>query len=388
MRFASAFAARVIAWQKRHGRHDLPWQNTRDPYRIWVSEIMLQQTQVSAVVPYYRRFLTRFPDLSSLASASEDEVLALWSGLGYYARARNLHRAARMIVEQLGGVFPRDRGAVRALPGVGRSSASAICVFAYGAREAILDGNVKRVLARHFGIEGYPGERRVNDALWLVSEHSLPGQDIEAYTQGLMDLGASVCVRVSPRCPVCPVRQTCIALLGGRIAGLPAPRPAKIAPQRHTTMVVLTSRGELLLEKRPAPGIWGGLWCFPEVDGARLEQECVTRFGCDIDGPVQLREIDHGFTHFRLRITPVLASVKRASTLAEPGRVWLTAEDALGAAIPAPVRRILEALNGDLRSVVAGQGDPRRTQRTPRPIEPNINRPKRGAKGSRDWSKA
>ncbi|HEU5282851.1 MAG TPA: A/G-specific adenine glycosylase [Burkholderiales bacterium] len=347
----SAFAARVIAWQKAHGRHDLPWQNTRDPYRIWLSEIMLQQTQVSAVVPYFERFLARFPDLAALAAAQEDAVLALWSGLGYYARARNLHRAAQAMVQRRGGVFPRDLEAVRALPGIGRSTAAAICAFAYGTRAAILDGNVKRVLARHFGIPGYPGERRVEQALWRLSESLLPGSEIEAYTQGLMDLGATLCVRASPRCELCPVGRSCAARREGRTGEWPAPRPAKVLPQRETTMLVLISGAELLLERRPAPGIWGGLWCFPEVEHARLgidlglEQECLARFGLRIGAPQRLRDIEHGFTHFRLRITPLLVRTDRALRAGEPGSLWLTPEDARGAAIPAPVRKIIDLLD-------------------------------------------
>ena len=345
-----SFAARLIAWQKAHGRHDLPWQNTCDPYRIWLSEIMLQQTQVAAVVPYYERFLARYPDLMVLAAAQEDAVLALWAGLGYYARARNLHRAAQAIVRQHGGAFPRELEAVRALPGIGRSTAAAICAFAYGTHAAILDGNVKRVLARHFGVDGYPGERRVEDALWRLSESLLPGEEVGAYTQSLMDLGATLCVRTNPRCGVCPVRDSCVAWREGRTADWPTPRPAKVLPQRQTTMLVLMSRGELLLEKRPAPGIWGGLWCFPEIDGAQLgaevglELECLARFGLHIDAPRRLRDIEHGFTHFRLRITPVLARAHRAAGASEPGSLWLTPEDARGAAIPVPVRRIIDAL--------------------------------------------
>jgi A/G-specific adenine glycosylase len=339
------FAARIVAWQRTHGRHDLPWQNTRDPYRIWVSEIMLQQTQVSAVIDYYQRFLARFPDLVSLARAQEDEVLALWSGLGYYARARNLHRAVRLVVADMQGEFPADYAAVCALPGIGRSTASAICAFAYGLRKAILDGNVKRVLARHFGIEGFPGERRVEQRMWALSEELLPGNGIEAYTQGLMDLGARVCVRAAPKCAACPVAATCVALRERRTGVLPAPRPAKVLPQRETTMLLLYRHGELLLEKRPAPGIWGGLWCFPEVDGARVEQECMARFATRIDAVERLGRVDHGFTHFRLRIHPVLARATQVPTLEQPGRLWLAPEEALGAAIPVPVRRILRALD-------------------------------------------
>ncbi len=340
------FAERVIAWQREHGRHDLPWQNTRDPYRIWLSEIMLQQTQVSAVIPYYQRFLARFPDLAALAAAAEDEVLTLWSGLGYYARARNLHAAARRIVEVHAGVFPRNPVEVAELPGVGRSTASAICAFAFGTRAAILDGNVKRVLARHFGVEGFPGERRVELALWALSEALVPDSGIEAYTQGLMDLGASLCTRNTPRCALCPLRETCVALRDRRTAELPAARPSRTLPQRETTMLVLASGGELLLEKRRSPGIWGGLWCFPEVDGARVEEECLTRYGTQPGEIERLGLIEHGFTHFRLRIRPVVVRARGRIAAEEPGRVWLTVEDALGAAIPVPVRKILRALRG------------------------------------------
>jgi A/G-specific adenine glycosylase len=352
------FAARVIAWQREHGRHDLPWQNTRDPYRIWLSEIMLQQTQVSAVIPYYERFLARFPDLASLAAADEDDVLTLWSGLGYYARARNLHQAARVIREHHVGVFPIDHGAVCALPGIGRSTASAICAFSRGTRHAILDGNVKRVLARHFGVEGYPGQKRVEDALWALSESSLPETEIEAYTQGLMDLGARVCTRRRPRCAMCPLRESCVAHREGRTATLPSPRPAKVLPERETTMAVLMSGGEVLLEKRPAPGIWGGLWCFPEVDGARLPEECAARFALHVEATQQLDQVKHGFTHFHLRIQPVLAQVVRGHAAQSPGRAWLTPQHARDAAIPVPVRRILAALEARIRLSVVLPIDP------------------------------
>ena len=342
---AAPFASRVIDWQRLHGRHDLPWQNTRDPYRIWLSEIMLQQTQVSAVTPYFHRFISRFPDLASLAAATEDEVLTLWAGLGYYARGRNLHKAAQTIARDLGGIFPGSYESVCALAGIGRSTASAICVFAYGARRAILDGNVKRVLARHFGIAGYPGDKPVETLLWARSEAVLPERDIVAYTQGLMDLGATICGRSRPHCDMCPVRATCVALREGRTKDLPAARPAKVLAERTTTMVVLSSQGELLLEKRPSPGIWGGLWCLPEVDSNRLAEECLARFGVRVGECKRMGEIDHGFTHFRLRITPVVAHTTRSLRAEEPGRLWLTVDDALGAAIPAPVKRILDALS-------------------------------------------
>lgn len=339
------FAGRIIAWQRNHGRHDLPWQNTRDPYRVWVSEIMLQQTQVSAVIPYYRRFILRFPDLEALARATEDEVLAHWSGLGYYARGRNLHRAARLVVEKHAGVFPRELEAVRALPGVGRSTAAAICVFAFGQRRAILDGNVRRVLARYDGIRGYPGNKRVQERLWQRAETLLPDSGVESYTQGLMDLGAGLCTRRNPDCQACPVAVTCVARRDGLTEQLPSPRPAKTLPERETAMLILVSRGEVLLEKRPAPGIWGGLWSFPETSEDRIAL-ATRRYGVQLNRFSVLAPLDHGFTHFKLRIRPILAHVVRRTSAEEPGRLWLTVDDALGAAVPAPVKRILRELYG------------------------------------------
>jgi A/G-specific adenine glycosylase len=347
---ARNFADSIIAWQRQHGRRDLPWQNTRDPYRIWLSEIMLQQTQVSAVIPYYLRFLARFPDMPALAEAGEDDVLQQWAGLGYYARARNLHRAARTIVQELGGSFPREHAGVCALPGIGRSTAAAICAFAYGARHAILDGNVKRVLARHFAVAGYPGDKRVEAALWACSEALVPERNVEGYTQGLMDLGAAVCVRNSPRCGECPLRDTCVARRENLTAQLPAARPARFVPERSTAMLIASRQGEVLLEKRPAPGAWGGLWCFPEVDAARIAEACIGRYGLEATAIERLGEIEHGFTHFRLRITPVVVTVRPRVGAEEPGRIWLTPEDALGAAIPVPVKRILKTLASTLNA--------------------------------------
>jgi A/G-specific adenine glycosylase len=306
---------------------------------------MLQQTQVSAVIPYYQRFIARFPDVRTLAAADEDEVLTHWSGLGYYARGRNLHEAARLIVERCAGAFPREFEAVHALPGVGRSTAAAICVFAFGQRRAILDGNVKRVLARYAGIGGYPGDKRVQDQLWRQAESLLPDSGVEAYTQGLMDLGAGPCSRSSPDCIVCPVGQSCIARHNGLAAELPSPRPTRTLPQRQTAMLILMSGGEVLLEKRPASGIWGGLWSFPETGEDRIE-DAALRYGARPDRLRPLAVVEHGFTHFKLRIRPVLAQVVRPSGAQEPGLLWLTVEDALGAAIPAPVRRILAELPG------------------------------------------
>ena len=340
------FARRLTAWQRHHGRRELPWQGTRDPYAIWVSEIMLQQTQVATVIPYYRRFLARFPDLASLAAAPEDEVLALWSGLGYYSRARNLHLAAQCVIERHGGAFPREARAIAGLPGIGRSTAAAIAAFAWGERGAILDGNVKRVLARCFGVEGYPGESRVESRLWELAEALLPERGIEGYTQALMDLGATLCTRAKPRCGDCPVGTLCVARREGRTAELPSPRPRRALPRRETAMLLLLHKGEILLEKRPPAGIWGGLWCLPEADPAEdASSVSRRRYGAEVSETRPLPPVEQGFTHFRLRIHPRLAQVVSVPGAArEPGLMWISLEDALGAALPAPVRRLLQAL--------------------------------------------
>ena len=342
----SEFAERVVAWQRRHGRHDLPWQGTRDPYPVWLSEVMLQQTQVAAVIPYFQRFITRFPDVASLASAGQDDVLALWSGLGYYARARNLHRAARIVVERHGGIFPGQFETIAALPGIGRSTAAAIAVFVSGARQPILDGNVKRVLARCFGIPGLPGEKKSEKRMWELAAGLLPERDVEAYTQGLMDLGAGICTRRRPRCEVCPLGDECAARRENRISELPSPRPRKPVPEKSTVMLILQRNGEVLLEKRPEPGIWGGLWSFPEVSDAKEAAKLSRgRFGAAVTTGGTLPVIRHGFTHFALTIMPALLRVTRMEPRAQsPDHVWLTVEDAIGAAVPAPVRVILRRL--------------------------------------------
>jgi A/G-specific adenine glycosylase len=339
MRRVAAFAQKLVRWQRRHGRHDLPWQNTRDPYRIWLSEIMLQQTQVAAVMPYYARFLERFPDVRALAAASEDEVLKLWSGLGYYARGRNLLRAAQEVERR--GAFPDTAEGLQELPGVGPSTAAAIAAFAFGRRAAILDGNVKRVLARRFGIV----EER---AQWELAGRLLPARDIEGYTQALMDLGATVCTRTRPDCARCPVGSDCVAFREGRVAELPPPRKRKPLPLRHATWLVLQHQGAVLLERRPSAGIWGGLWVFPEAPASELRSYCRKTFAIDVGDARKLQVIEHGFTHFRLHIQPLRCGVRRKLPRAEaPGRVWLDIEDAARAAVPAPVRVLLSGLLRD-----------------------------------------
>ncbi len=343
MTAAAEFSRTVIAWQRRAGRHHLPWQNLADPYRVWLSEIMLQQTQVNAVVPYFDRFLKRFPTLQRLADAAEDDVLAVWSGLGYYARARNLHRAARHIISAYDGRFPERFDDIVALPGVGRSTAGAIAVFSFGQRHPILDGNVKRVFARCFGIEGYPGVKSVADRLWRLAEQLLPERDVRAYTQGLMDLGAQVCTRARPRCGACPVAQWCTARLQQRIASLPTPRPKKVRPQRSTVMLVMEHGGQLMMQKRPPTGIWGGLWSFPEIEGAdHAMQVCRSRYGATVRVIDQMTPIEHGFTHFCLTIAPLLCRVEQRVLQAEmPGQAWVGLDEAMQYPIPVPVRKLV-----------------------------------------------
>ncbi|HWQ38610.1 MAG TPA: A/G-specific adenine glycosylase [Burkholderiales bacterium] len=340
------FAERIIEWQRRAGRHDLPWQRGRDAYRIWLSEIMLQQTQVAAVVPYFERFAARFPDVASLARAAEDAVLQMWSGLGYYARARNLHRAARLIMERHGGRFPHRFEDIAALPGVGRSTAGAIAVFAFGQRHPILDGNVKRVFARYFGIDGYPGEAAVARQLWARAQAALPQANVDAYIQGLMDLGATVCTRARPRCADCPLAPECVAHREARVDSVPAPRPRRVLPQRAVRMLVLRRAPEVLLERRPASGVWGALWCFPELaEALDADETAWERFGARIGRWRMLPPVNHAFTHFRLEIRALLGDVTTVEPRAQsPGFVWLSVDRALGAAIPSPVRAILRRI--------------------------------------------
>jgi A/G-specific adenine glycosylase len=318
----SQFARSLIAWQARHGRNGLPWQGTRDPYRIWLSEVMLQQTQVASVTPYFERFLNKFPTVQALAAATEEQVLVLWAGLGYYARGRNLHAAARSIAQH---GFPRTQADIEKLPGVGRSTAAAIAAFAFGERAAILDGNVKRVLARCFALAD-------KKQLWRLAERLLPREGIEIYTQALMDMGATVCTRARPRCDACPVASDCIARRNKLVAEYPPPRRRKTLPQKEVTWLVLRHGGEVLMEKRPGVGIWGGLWCFPE---ASLDEMEGTR----------LEPLVHGFTHFRLRIHPLLREVRAKATQAEsPGRSWFPLSELCQAAIPAPVKKLAAKL--------------------------------------------
>ncbi len=307
---------------------------------------MLQQTQVTTVVPYFVRFIARFPDLPALAAAHEDEVLALWSGLGYYSRARNLHAAAHAMVSRHGGTFPASPDAIAQLPGIGRSTAAAIAALAFGRPCAILDGNVKRVLARHGGIAGWPGDKKVETALWQLAESQLPRSAIETYTQGMMDLGALVCTRSQPACKACPVNVDCIAYTQHRTGELPAPRPRKVLPEKQVQMLLLLDRGELMLEKRPARGIWGGLWSLPELaPDADPASHCRDRFGHVGLVRQHLPQLTHSFTHFRLHIRPVRLQLVAPRRATPAGQIWLPLADAVDAALPAPIRKLLSQLD-------------------------------------------
>ena len=341
-----SFPERVIGWQAGHGRHGLPWQGTRDAYRVWLSEVMLQQTQVATVIPYYERFLGRFPDVGALAAAREDEVLALWSGLGYYARARNLHRAAKVVLERHGGRFPTAFADLELLPGVGRSTAGAIAAFAGGERRAILDGNVRRVLARHAGIGGDPSSASTLAALWSEAEARLPQAGIEAYTQGMMDLGAEVCLAAKPLCLACPVSGDCTARREGRIGELPGKRARRERPRRRIAMLVVVSKGEVLLEKRPASGIWGGLWSLPEAPADETPVAVLERdWGLTASHVEALEPFEHAFTHFTLEVAPWRVRLGKASRIAQ-GRpaMWMALGDIEGAALPSPVKKLLKTV--------------------------------------------
>lgn len=332
-----SFTEHLIAWQKKAGRHDLPWQNTRDPYRIWLSEIMLQQTQVATVIPYYQRFLGSFPDVATLAAAPIERVIEHWAGLGYYARARNLHRCAQTVMTKHDGLFPNTAAALAELPGIGRSTAAAIAAFAFGRQAAILDGNVKRVLCRHFGIEGFPGSAAVERELWALAEQLLPETSIEAYTQGLMDLGATRCTRSRPLCDACPLAAACVAKRDNRQADLPTARPRPAVPERTSCFVLISDGRRLLLERRPPSGLWGGLLVPPEGE----VDEVLGRLALQARTRRELPPLKHAFTHFRLTLQPVLCEVDAVPGVAEPGWEWVEIGRAADAGVPTPIRKLL-----------------------------------------------
>jgi len=347
------FARRLLAWFEVHGRHSLPWQSNMTPYRVWVSEVMLQQTQVATVIPYYERFMQRFPDVRSLAEATQDEVLHLWTGLGYYARARNLQACAKVIIEEHGGEFPHTLDAVTALPGIGRSTAGAILAISRGQRHPILDGNVKRVLARVFGIGGDPSSTQVVMQLWAQSEASTPAENVGAYTQAIMDLGATLCTRSRPACTVCPMNTACIAALEGRQAELPGAKPKRARPSREATLLI-AQRGmygstAVLVERRPVTGLWGGLWSPPQFENdVQAMAWCTQRIGAAQVHSAALAPIDHAFTHFDLRLNPLRVRCELSTQVREDGDLlWYRLESPPRIGLPQPIAQLFERLRAN-----------------------------------------
>lgn len=342
----SELAPALLPWFKRYGRHDLPWQQDASPYRVWVSEIMLQQTQVQTVIPYFVRFVERFPDARALADAPLDQVLHLWTGLGYYARARNMHKAARVIVRDFAGRLPAELNALMALPGIGRSTAGAILALSLGRYAAILDGNVKRVLTRFYGIYGWPGRREVEKRLWELAERETPQHDTAAYTQAIMDLGATVCTRSRPRCADCPLVSACHACRHGEQRQLPTGKTRNTLPVRHVIFALLENeQGEILLEKRPPAGVWGGLWSLPEYQSTEeLSGWIKTRASLVSDDLSTLPQVRHSFSHFHLDITPVKGMIRdKADTIADnESYLWYAPEQGAEIGMAAPVKALLK----------------------------------------------
>jgi A/G-specific adenine glycosylase len=346
---AKSFAQRLLEWFALHGRKSLPWQINPTPYRVWVSEVMLQQTQVATVIPYYERFMARFPGVLSLASAPLDEVLHLWTGLGYYARARNLLSCAQVLAVQHGGEFPREIEAMMELPGIGRSTAGAILALSGGQRQSILDGNAKRVLARVFGIAGDPASKAVLATLWAQADACTPGREVAAYTQAIMDLGATVCTRSCPACTLCPMNTACIAALEGRQAQLPGRKPRRIRPSRETTLLIAQTGGNgsaaVLVERRPSAGLWGGLWAPPQFESERDALAwCLREFGEAAESQL-LPPIDHAFTHFDLRLKPLRVRCDMHAGMRDgDNRLWYSLDAPPRIGLPQPIRRLFERL--------------------------------------------
>jgi len=358
------FAEQVLDWFVTHGRHDLPWQQNPTPYRVWVSEIMLQQTQVTTVIPYYKRFMEGFPEVQALAAAPVDQVLHLWTGLGYYARARNLHKAAQQVCAEHGGHFPNSVEELESLPGIGRSTAGAIAALAMHIRAPILDGNVKRVLTRYFAIATYPESSAVKARLWELAETLLPECGVAAYTQAMMDLGATLCTRSQPDCERCPLADRCQALAAGEIAKYPGKKPRQDKPVKAVQMLILhNGQGEVLLEKRADAGIWGGLYSLPEQPLVRHTGQdepaahCMVEYNglsCDLTDAIRLPEVRHSFTHFRLDIFPLVIETEPASRtgVADSDRwLWYPLDHSLEVGLAAPVKKLLSRLAEDSRPI-------------------------------------
>ena len=339
------FAHRVLSWFDEHGRKNLPWQQDKTPYRVWISEIMLQQTQVTTVIPYYHKFMTSFPSVEALAAAPQDDVLAHWSGLGYYARARNMHKAAQKLVAEYDGEFPQTLEGICELPGIGRSTGAAILSIANGAQTAILDGNVKRVLARFHAVPVWPGERHTEAAMWELADTYMPASRCGDYTQAMMDLGATLCTRSKPQCLLCPLQEDCLARMSPDPTAYPVRKLKKAAkPEKSIQLLVVCNpQQELLLEKRPQTGIWGGLWSLPELATEEpIVMHAEQRFLTQVQSVTPLAAFRHTFSHYHLDITPSRVDIGDVAGVMEANKYqWFSLDEALEMGIPAPVRSIL-----------------------------------------------
>jgi A/G-specific adenine glycosylase len=336
---------RVLTWFDQHGRKDLPWQKDINPYRVWVSEIMLQQTQVTTVIAYFERFMAELPTTEDLANASDDLVMHLWTGLGYYSRARNLHKSAKLICNEYNGVFPNTVETLCELPGIGRSTAGAIVSIAFKQPAAILDGNVKRVLARHNAIDGWPGKTTVLNTLWQYAESFSPKHRVADYSQAMMDLGATLCTRSKPNCLVCPLEHDCLANAEGNPTGYPGKKPKKALPVKSTQMLIIKNPdGEILLEKRPNSGIWGGLWTFPQIDSDQTPTEyCLDQFNQTAKSIDKKQSYRHTFSHYHLDITPVIIELSKTDTVIMEGQsqLWYNSKQPPAIGLATPTKKLI-----------------------------------------------
>ena len=351
---AKNFSDLLLTWFKDNGRKNLPWQKNISPYKVWVSEIMLQQTQVKTVIPYFERFMKRFSTIENLSNASLDEVLHFWTGLGYYARARNLHKAAKIITEEYQGVFPISYNEIVNLPGIGRSTAGAILSLSYEKCFPILDGNVKRVLTRYHGVEGWPGKKKVENQLWEIAERHTPTRSIRQYTQAIMDLGATVCTSRNPNCNSCPLMFRCHAKGENTQHNFPQKKPKAVTPERDTIFAILeNTHGEILLEQRPLSGIWGGLWCFPELsNNSKIKTIIKERYGFNIKKQMEYKPIKHTFTHFQLMIKPVHIKLQKDKGYDSKMLKWVNPKRNQTLGLPAPVLSMLVDLGNRKRVIL------------------------------------